>query len=230
MRNWLIVCESGMDMVKVYERTTGELLHTIKSQPPFFNFHRPSAVLINYENDAEMFIKDDKEIYVFELENMILVRRFGRNVLKRPYGMAFDSDGNIVLVDADFRTPAVHTFNKYSGELLKSKPFEPVISECSKSSTLYQLFGDKKVLGKQLVPYEKTKVRFIYACQNSLYVSDLGRSIVFKTSMNGEMELAFGQFGRGRNEFNEPSGIHVESDGSAIVVGDSKNDRLQVRI
>jgi hypothetical protein len=29
-------------------------------------------------------------------------------------------------------------------------------------------------------------------------------------------------------QFNEPSSIHVETDGSAILVGDSKNNRLQV--
>ena len=56
----------------------------------------------------------------------------------------------------------------------------------------------------------------------------MGRSIVYKTNLNGEIELAFGHFGKRIGEFVEPSGIHVESDGNAILIGDSKNDRLQV--
>lgn len=64
--------------------------------------------------------------------------------------------------------------------------------------------------------------------EDHLYVSDLGRSIVYKTSLQGDMELAFGHFGKAKGQMNEPSGIHVDGDGKAILVADSKNNRLQV--
>lgn len=61
-----------------------------------------------------------------------------------------------------------------------------------------------------------------------LYVSDLGRSIVYKSSLQGDMELAFGHFGKAKGQMNEPSGIHVDGDGQAILVADSKNNRFQI--
>ncbi len=73
-----------------------------------------------------------------------------------------------------------------------------------------------------------TKIRFICTNQDSLYASDLGRSIVFKTDLEGKIKLAFGNPGRAVGQINEPSGIHVDNDGQAIIVGDSKNNRVQV--
>jgi hypothetical protein len=230
LRNWLIVCESGANAIKVFERTSGELLHTIKDQQGKFTLCRPSAILLNYENNSEIYVKDDKEILVFDMEkNFELVRKFGNKILNRPYGLAYDAKGNLVLIDAGFKSPIIYTFDKISGKVLNSKPFEPCIETCSNPNTLHQLFNDyKNVLSKSLAPFRQSKCRFIYSNQNSLFVSDLGRSIVYKTNLNGEIQFAFGHYGRMRGQFNEPSGIHVETDGSAILVGDSKNDRLQV--
>ncbi len=60
-RNWLIVCDSGADMVKIFDKKSGELLHEITNKNDNrFSFKRPSAVLINYENNREIFVKDDK--------------------------------------------------------------------------------------------------------------------------------------------------------------------------
>jgi hypothetical protein len=83
-RDWLIVCESGANLVKIYNRTTAKLLHTIGSRPNEFEFRRPSAVLINYETEDEMFIKDDNEIFVFDMDRFRLIRRFGKKLFKKP--------------------------------------------------------------------------------------------------------------------------------------------------
>lgn len=64
--------------------------------------------------------------------------------------------------------------------------------------------------------------------QNNLYASDLGRSIIFKTNQNGEIHLAFGHNGNSRGQLSEPSGIHVDHDGKSMLIGDSKNNRIQV--
>ena len=234
-RNWLFVCDSSNHAVKVFNRDTGKLLHQIngladKSNPTQeFTMHRPSAILINYENNSEIFVKDDKEILVFDLErNFRFVRRFGAKILQRPYGLAFNSKGNLVLVDANLKNPLVYVFDKLTGKVLSAKPYEPAMITHSQSSTLKYKAGKSAILGNEIAPFEKTKVRFLCTNQDNLYASDLGRSIVFKTNLEGNTSLAFGHFGKKRGEMNEPSGIHVDYDGQAILVGDSKNDRIQV--
>jgi hypothetical protein len=87
-RDWLIVCASAANCVKVFNRSTGELLHTIAASHEI-PFHRPSAVLINYENNAEMFVKDDHDIYVFEMDGFKVVRKFGYKKIKRPCKCVF---------------------------------------------------------------------------------------------------------------------------------------------
>ena len=82
-------------------------------------------------------------------------------------------------------------------------------------------------LSKTIEPFEKSKVRFICSAQNCLYASDLGRSIVYKTTFDGEILFAFGHHGKSKGQLNEPSGIFVDKNGT-ILVGDSKNARLQV--
>lgn len=228
IRNWVIVCDNGNNSVKIFERSSGELLHEIKDNPSQeYTFRRPSAVILN-ENDSEIYVKDDKEILVFNLEqNFRLMRKFGFKILRKPYGLAYDSNENLVVVDADLRNPLIHTFNRHSGKLLNSKPYQPALKNFAQSSSLIRQFGDQNIIGN-LVPYEKTKIRFISSNGNSLYAADLGRSIVYRTNLDGEVELAFGFQGKRRGELNEPSGVHVDSDGSSVLVGDSKNNRIQV--
>jgi hypothetical protein len=112
-----------------------------------------------------------------------------------------------------------------TGELIKSSPYQPAIFRYSNSSTLNSMYYENRA---NLIPFEKSKIRFINCYQNYIYASDLGRSIVFKTTLDGQTELAFGTFGKMPGQMNEPSGIHVDYDGKAVLVGDSKNNRLQV--
>lgn len=153
--------------------------------------------------------------------------------LSRPYGLAFDSQYNLVLVDADPKNPLIYTFERESGNVIRARPYQPVIQSFADQPQLTARFGacsgqPKPVLGNSVQPFSKSKVRFIGSYQDSLYAADLGRSLVFRTDIDGNLELAFGQFGKRKGDFNEPSGIHVDSDGLAVLVGDSKNDRIQV--
>lgn len=229
MRNWLIVCDNGNNSIKIFERTNGELLREIKEDPAQnYTLCRPSAVLIN-ETNSEIYVKDDKEILVFDLEqDCKLLRKFGNRILRKPYGLAYDNNGNLVLVDVDFKNPLIYTFDRITGKVLNSKPYQPALKAYADSHNLKEAFGSKKILGNNLVPFDKSKVRFICSNQNSLYAADLGRSIIYKTNLDGEIELAFGFQGRRHGELNEPSGVYADSDGNAILVGDSKNDRIQV--
>ena len=227
-RNWVIVCDSGVNSIKIFDKSSGNLLNELKEdQERLFTFRRPSAVLI-YDN--EMYVKDDKEILVFDIDrNCRFIRKFGLKILQRPYGLAFDSNCNLVLIDANLRNPQVIVFNRVTGQVLSSKPYQPAMASFAQAGFLAEVNKDKnRILAGNLAAFEKTKIRFICCNQDSLYASDLGRSIVYKTNLSGEIQMAFGHFGRKSGEFNEPSGIFADSDGGAILVGDSKNDRLQV--
>ena len=239
-RNWLIVCDSSTNSIKIFNNLDGSLIHQIDENADKYRgkikLKRPSAVLINNDdNNSEIYVKDDKEIFVFDLKNNFeFKRKFGFQILKRPYGLAYDSKMNLVLIDADLRNPLIYIFNKYTGQVISSKPYHPIIPTYAQGHSLIRRFGEsdkegkKPILGSNIRNFDGTKVRFIYCNHDYLYASDLGRSIVYKTNLNGEIELAFGHFGKRIGEFVEPSGIHVESDGNAILIGDSKNDRLQV--
>ncbi|CAF0934493.1 unnamed protein product [Brachionus calyciflorus] len=229
IRNWLIVCDNGTNSIKIFERTTGELLRQIQEDATNgVKFRRPSAVILN-NTKSEMFVKDDKEIFVFDLEQECrLVRKFGLGILKKPYGLAYDQHENLLCVDADFRNPQIHVFNKETGALIQSRPYQPVQKLNANAHILNQRFGSQKILSNRIEPFDKSKVRFICSSQNYVYASDLGRSIIYKTDLNGNIELAFGFNGKRKGELNEPSGIFVDNDGQSILVGDSKNDRLQI--
>lgn len=179
-------------------------------------------------------ISSDKEILVFDINNNFeMIRKFGLNILNRPFGLTFDPSGNLVLVDANNRNPLIYRFNPITGALVKSSTYKPVIKSFSQSSLLTASYSGglgKSILSKDVKDFEQSKVRFIGSNQNTLYASDLGRSIIFKTNLEGEIELAFGFHGRKKGELYEPSGIHVDNDGCSLLVGDSKNDRVQVSL
>ena len=108
---------------------------------------------------------------------------------------------------------------------MKSSPYQPAIFEHANQSVLSSKYYGNKA---DLIPFERSKIRFIDCFQNYIYASDLGRSIIFKTTLDGKMELAFGSFGQTPGQMHEPSGIHVDYDGKAVLIADSKNNRLQV--
>jgi hypothetical protein len=230
-RNWLIVCDVGSNSVKVFEKTCGELVHEIKDQQGRFVFKRPSAVLID---QREMFVKDDKEILVFDLEDDFkLLRRLGENLLRKPYGLAFDSRRNLVLIDVNNRNPVILTIDKRNGNVLNCKPYQPCLPEYADQSVLYELDSSVNRSANSrlgLIPFQANRLRFIGCNQDSVYATDLGRSIVYKTSLDGEIEMLFGSYGGMMGELNEPSGLYVDDDGSAVLVADSRNDRLQVKL
>ena len=240
----VLVCDSFNNAVKVFEASSGRILHEISGTHPNykrqFTLVRPSAVIADH---SAIYVKDDKEILVFDKTAAFhYVRRFGFKTLKRPYGLAFDSSGaHVIVVDADLSSPTLYMFEAASGRLVSAKPYQPVKAASASYEALAALNAaltpsmptnddgkDHKLLSERVASFDKTKIRFMCCRGESLYASDLGRSIVYKTNLDGEIQMAFGHYGRYAGQFIEPSGIYVSEDGSAIVVGDSKNNRVQV--
>jgi hypothetical protein len=144
--------------------------------------------------------------------------------LHHPYGLAFDSSYNLIVVDADMKSPKIFTFNRKTGRVLNEKHYDPISNKHSNSEMI-----ERKFNLQETIPFSSSKIRFVCCKNDHLYASDLGRSLIFKTDLNGETELVFGKHGKSIGELNEPSGIHIENDCQSILVGDSKNDRLSVR-
>lgn len=157
------------------------------------------------------------------------MRKFGCGILNRPYGLAFDTKNNLIVVDANMKAPYIFTFNRKTGQVIKKAPYEPVMSQYAESIILKRNFEKDLMHNNHILPFDKSKIRFMCCNQDYLYASDLGRSLIFKTDLNGQIKQVFGRFGKLKGELYEPSGIHVDYDGESILVGDSKNDRLQVK-
>lgn len=86
--NWVIVADNGNHSVKIFERTSGEFIRELQGdlKDGSTPFKRPSALLLN-SNDNELYVKDDLQIQVFDIDdNFKFKRRFGANLLRRPYG------------------------------------------------------------------------------------------------------------------------------------------------
>lgn len=225
------ICDTSNNAVKVFDNATTMLLREIKGDKNSqFHFKRPSALLLN-KTGEELYVKDDKEVLVFDVgKNYKFLRKFGAEILRRPFGLAFDSNYNIVLIDANMRKPLIYVFDRITGQVISTRSYEPGVLSCSNSEQLKSRFsGDKSMpLGMRLVPFDKTKLRFICINNDNLYASDLGRSIIYKTNLQGETMLAFGYHGTEKGHINEPSGIVVDHDGKSILVGDSRNNRIQI--
>lgn len=142
----LYVCDSGNNMVKVFNEKSTEFLFEIKR-----SFQRPSAILV-CEKRNELFIKDDNEVSVFNAENGEFLRSFGAAYLSRPYGLAFNQNGNIVLIDADLKNPLIYVIKKETGEVLSKKCFQPGRKAISDSDKLINQFsgGKRKILGESI--------------------------------------------------------------------------------
>ena len=231
----LAVCDMHENCVHVYEVSTGKRVHTISDKSEAYAKHlrlvRPSALVVD---EAEMFVKDDKEILVFELASghYRFVRKFGAATLTHPYGLALDAGNtskHILVVDENLKMPAVYTFDKHSGSVVNTAVFNPLVSAFSRPDTLRRQFGAHFRGATSIGQFDRCKVRFMWRTRDALYATDLGRNLVFKTNMRGEIQMAFGCWGKENGELKEPAGIFVDEQSGAILVADSKNNRIQVK-
>ena len=101
----------------------------------------------------------------------------------------------------------IFQFDKLSGDVLFDTALHAAICDFSDSSVLNENFYENKA---NLMPFNRTKIRFIDCINDHIYMSDLGRSMMFKASLDGKTELAFGEFGYEPGKLNEPSGMQIK--------------------
>ncbi|XP_070540925.1 uncharacterized protein [Ptychodera flava] len=188
-----IVTDNANDRVEVFS-PGGAFKYSLGK---FGQFSRPSAVLVTKLGD--IVVKDRIKLHMFSSDGVFL-RSFG-SMLKSPYGLAIDGQGQIVTLDISMNSCRIFVFD-LKGSVRSCKPFEPVMD------------------------LSFHKCRFLDVYEDRVIVSDLGNNAVYITTLEGKLLRKFGQKGMGPGQFNEPSGVTVDSKGN-ILVADSKNDRIQ---
>ncbi|KAK3595304.1 hypothetical protein CHS0354_004453 [Potamilus streckersoni] len=196
-RGQIIVCDTGNHVVKIFS-STGTFLWSIGVDPSFPSMHRPSAVVVN-END-DIFVKDDICIQVFNRHGVHL-RLIGHHLFHNPYGLEMMHDGTLVVLDTYPKDPRLYFISQF-GVLLRCYPFHPLL---------------------YCPPF--SKCRFLAISDDNIIISDLGRSEIYVTTVDGRLRHTIGQKGHGPGEFFEPSGVVADGHGN-LIIADSKNNRL----
>ncbi|MGB9585827.1 MAG: 6-bladed beta-propeller [Anaerolineales bacterium] len=124
----------------------------------------------------------------------------GEGSLKVPNDIAFDSSGNIYVVD-------------YEGDKIKKYD--------SSGNFLLSWGGSGSSSGKFYHP-----ARIAIDSRNYVYVTDNGNDRVQKFDSSGNYILEWGSYGSDPGEFKNPTGIAIGSDGY-IYVADQENYRIQ---
>ncbi|KAL3863386.1 hypothetical protein ACJMK2_005143 [Sinanodonta woodiana] len=198
-RGEIIVCDTGNHVVKIFSNT-GIFLRCIGVDPCFPQMHRPSAAVVN-DND-DIFVKDDFCIHVFNRHGVHL-RLIGHHQFHHPYGLEMMHDGTLVLLDTYPSEPRLYFISQF-GALLHYYRFNPLL---------------------YCPPF--SKCRFMTISNDSIIISDLGRSEIYVTTIDGRLRHKLGHWGHGPGEFFEPSGVVADGLGN-LVIADSKNNRLHV--
>jgi tripartite motif-containing protein 2/3/tripartite motif-containing protein 71 len=123
----------------------------------------------------------------------------GDGQFSAPYDVAFDSTGNVYVVNCDINTTHVQVFTR-EGQFLRK--FRRV------GSKLNQLSG------------------ICIDSEDVVYVTEYGNNRVSVFTCEGKFLTSFGSQGAGPGQFSDPYGIAVDKNG-VVYVSDSGNNRLQ---
>ena len=117
-------------------------------------------------------------------------------------------------------------FDPDSGQLV----YEQRIGINQESEDALKKHANHRIKG-HILPETNTKPRFLAVHNDQIYIADLGRSLIYGTSIRNHFDFhcttVFGGHGRANGEMNDPSGLFIDSGGN-VISADSKNDRIQV--
>ncbi|CAF4258129.1 unnamed protein product [Rotaria sp. Silwood2] len=214
--------------VRLFDIETGQLKHTIASNQQM-KFHRPSAVMSNARNNILIVERD--YIYITEPDGR-LIQTIGHRSIKQLYGIALFHDRYLLTIDSkatDNQTSEnsrLLLFDPNNGQLV----FEQSIDINRKSEDILKQQTINHIQGK-ILSETTSKPRFLAVHNDNIYIADLGRSLIYGTTIRNGSEYqhttVFGGQGRANGEMTDPSGLFIDSGGN-IISADSKNDRIQI--
>ncbi len=164
---------------------------------------RPEGIAVS-ESSGNVYVSDSQKrrVYVYR-SDCTYERPIGKNdkdiQFDHPVGVAFDTAGNLLVVDCG-RNACIWHISQPEGKLI-------------------QKIGQ----GYLHIPCD-----VVAGIDGSIVVTERGvMNCVFIFSPNGKVIRCFGKTGSKPGEFNGPSGIAVNSQGQ-IIVADQHNQRLQI--
>ncbi|XP_067137932.1 tripartite motif-containing protein 2-like [Centruroides vittatus] len=194
----IVICDTGNHRVWIVDET-GKRKAIFNTTDQGRSLRRPSAVVIL--GNGDLVIKDNNSLHFYD-SNGIFIKSIGNRILNRPFGLVLTENEKLVTL-CESRQPKLFVFNN-DGHLENKSFYQPLLNRP-----------------------ENSKCRFMATYNNELVVSDLGLSTMYKTNLLGEQIQVFGSYGRTPGNFNEPSGIALDSHGT-MLIGDSRNDRIQI--
>ena len=156
---------------------------------------------VDVSSKGEVFVADvsAQNIAVFDLEGNFLRHIGGKEVFKRPAGVAVSSDGNrLYVVDTggvDTQEHHLFIFDAQSGELIKT------VGKRGNEAGQFNL------------PLQVSTAK-----DGTVYVVDKGNFRIQVFDKDGNHKLSFGTIGRYPGQFFSPKGISTDSDGNIYVV------------
>lgn len=170
--------------------------------------------------------------------NLVTGGRRGGEPFVKPYGIAFDEEGNLCLSDTG--TNAVSFFDLSGGKYRRYEgsgrtKFVSPVSVARRKGVLYVAdSGLRSVLALDRDGKELFRIREgigrpsgLAVLGDTLYVSDAERHDVSVFDLAGKHLFRFGRRGTGEGEFNFPT--HLAGDGKGrLYVTDTMNSRVQV--
>ncbi len=172
------------------------------------------------------------------LGNWITGVKKDKDRLDRPFGLALDDAGNLLVTDTSANTVSLFDFagKKWSHwDSVGKSRFKSPVAVARRGRTIFVADSE---LGKVITLDEKGRLQFeitnelerpsgLALLADKLFITDSQRHHVVICDVRGKFVSKFGRRGRGPGEFNFPTHIAADSAGQ-IYVTDSLNYRIQV--
>ncbi|XP_037798418.1 protein wech-like [Penaeus monodon] len=198
----IIVADTFNNRMMLFDGT-GKVLGPFYSSSSLYH---PSAVV--ELDDGGFAVKDNHSIIVFSSE-FECCKVIAKGKLSRPYGLTVNAEGLLVTVETSLTgILTIVTLNPVSGNVESRVKVDLGLISYAKS---------------------ESKPRFIaWQGEHRLLVVDLGLNCVYIIdAFAGVVLKRFGEYGQGRDQMHDPSGIVCDGDGF-ILLGDSRNHRVLI--
>ena len=235
--NEIFVSDMNNDLIVVFNEN-GEFIRSFGQNV----LDCPNGVL--FDNAGRIFVtsRDDNKIFVFGQRGEYISSFHNGNSLRKPRGISFDADGNLIVCDAGnkcvrFFSPDRNIFKTIGAGRLRM-PFDCV---CHKG----KLFVSDR--DAHLIKVYNSNGRFLYEFgthgtgdgelnhPTGLAVDKMGHLLICSLhnhrvqvfTLDGKFVAKFGEYGKKLGQMNSPSSVSVLKSGR-IVVCEFENNRLQV--
>jgi len=159
-----------------------------------------------------------------------LVLAFGKGMVNWPHGMTVDPEGNVWVTDGRDNRPAPARAGAAAAPA-PAKVFGHQVLKFSPTGALLLRLGTDG--GAREPGYFWQPSAVIVAKNGDVFVAEGHASTpdanarILKFDRTGKLLMAWGKFGKGPGEFDQPHALAIDSQGR-LFVGDRGNDRIQI--